>query len=59
MPEDDSIDLGLNKHLINCPHCQKQTVHPWSGSTILFSPAKCAHCGRDFVIVLNQPRPAR
>jgi len=58
MSEDDLIDFGSSKHLITCPHCQKQTVHRWSGTMILFSPAKCAYCGRAFVIALNQPRPA-
>jgi transposase-like protein len=57
MSEVDLIHLGFDKHLIKCPHCQKQTVHPWSGTMILFSPAKCAHCGRAFVIALNQPLP--
>jgi transposase-like protein len=57
MPEDDLIDLAFDQHLITCPHCHQQTVHPWSGTIILFSPAKCSHCGQEFVIALNQPRP--
>ncbi|MGA2980611.1 MAG: hypothetical protein ABSD76_13560 [Terriglobales bacterium] len=57
MSEGDLINLGFDKHLIKCPHCQKQAIHQWSGTMILFSPAKCAHCGREFVIALNQPRP--
>jgi transposase-like protein len=56
MQDDDLIEIGPNKHLIQCPHCQKQTVHQWPGETILFSTAKCMHCGRGFVIALNQPR---
>jgi transposase-like protein len=57
MSEVDLIHFGFDKHLIKCPHCQKQVVLPWSGTMILFSPAKCAHCAREFVIALNQPRP--
>jgi transposase-like protein len=56
MPEIDLIELRLNRHLIECPHCQEQTVHNWPGTVILFSPAKCTHCGKRFVIALNQPR---
>jgi len=56
MPEDDLIDLVFDRHLIKCPHCQKQSVHSWSGTMILFSPVKCSHCSQEFVIALNQPR---
>ncbi len=57
MSEGDLINLRFDKHLITCPHYPKQTVHHWSGTMILFSPAKCAHCGGEFVIALNQPQP--
>jgi transposase-like protein len=56
MPEVDVIELGLNRHFIQCPHCQKQAILRWPGIMILFSNFKCTHCGRDFVIALNQPR---
>jgi len=56
MSEVDLINVGFDKHLIKCPHCQKQTIYPWSGTMILFSPTRCAHCGREFVIAMNQPR---
>jgi transposase-like protein len=56
MSEVDLIHFGFDKHLIKCPHCQKQIVHLWSGTMILFSPAKCAYCDREFIIALNQPR---
>jgi len=58
LPENDLLDLRVDKHLITCPHCLKQIVHHWSGTMILFSPAKCVHCRRNFVIALNQPQPA-
>ncbi|MGA2425027.1 MAG: hypothetical protein ABSG07_13570 [Terriglobales bacterium] len=54
MSEDATINFDFDRHLITCPHCQKQSVHPWSGTMILFSPAKCTYCGRQFVILLNQ-----
>ncbi len=56
MPEDDVIGLGFHQHLLKCPHCQEQTVHHWPGTMILFAKAKCTHCGRDFLIALNQAR---
>jgi len=56
MPEVDLIELGFDRHLIKCPHCQKQSVHDWPGTMILFSPAKCTHCDKQFVIALNEPR---
>jgi len=42
--------------LWQCPHCHEETIHPWTGKMILFANCKCTHCGRDFVIALNQPR---
>jgi transcription elongation factor Elf1 len=56
MSEGDLIDIGSNKHLIECQHCQKQTVHHCPGDMILFAAAKCSHCGREFLIALNKPR---
>jgi transposase-like protein len=56
MSEDDLIDLDLDRHEIKCPHCQRQTVHYWPGKTILFATVKCMHCGKEFLIVLNEPR---
>ncbi len=56
MPEVDLIEIGCNYHLIRCPHCHKQSVQPWPGEMILFGAAKCTHCGREFVIALNEPR---
>jgi transcription elongation factor Elf1 len=56
MSESDLINLDFNRHLIQCPHCQKQTVHHCPGDMILFATAKCAHCGREFLIALNKPR---
>jgi predicted Zn-ribbon and HTH transcriptional regulator len=55
MPEADIIQLGFVKHLIECPHCQKQIVQNWPGNMILYSPAKCKECGKEFVIALNKP----
>jgi DNA-directed RNA polymerase subunit RPC12/RpoP len=55
MLEVDLIDIGFNRHLIRCPHCQKQTVYNWPGDMILFAMAKCSHCGRAFLIKLNKP----
>jgi ribosomal protein S27AE len=58
MPESDQIPLRLNRHLIKCPRCGKHGVRDWPGEKILFAPAKCAHCGEEFVIAMNQSRPA-
>jgi transposase-like protein len=55
MPEADIIQLGFIRHLIKCPHCEKQTVQRWPGEMILYAPAKCKQCGEEFVIVLNEP----
>jgi hypothetical protein len=55
MSDTDLIPLDLPSHLIECPHCEKETVHHSAGPMILFSPAKCVNCGRDFVIAMNQP----
>jgi len=56
MPEADLIDLSPEKHLIRCPHCQKQMVHNWPGTMILFATPKCVHCGKNFLIALNEAR---
>ena len=56
MSDGELINLDFNRHLIQCPHCQKQTVHHCPGDMILFATAKCAHCGRAFLIALNKPR---
>jgi transposase-like protein len=52
----DLIDLGLEKHEIECPLCKKQTIHNWPGKIILFAQAKCTHCAGQFLIAMNQPR---
>lgn len=56
MSEVGLIEIRPNKHLIKCPHCKEQTVHNWPGTTILFSTVQCTHCGREFVVTLNQPQ---
>jgi|HubBroStandDraft_4_1064222.scaffolds.fasta_scaffold02844_7 transposase-like protein len=56
MPELELIALAFDRHAIQCPHCHEETIHPWTGKMILFANCKCTHCGRDFVIALNQPR---
>jgi DNA-directed RNA polymerase subunit RPC12/RpoP len=58
MSDVDVITLGLDRHDIKCPHCQKQTTHDWPGTTILFATAKCMHCGNKFLIALNDPSQA-
>ena len=50
------IDAGFERHEFRCPHCEKQTVFQWAGTTVLFSPATCQHCAKLFVIVDNEPR---
>ena len=52
-----NIDLAFDTHRLKCPHCMEEIVHSWPGCTIPFSSAKCDHCGRAFLIVLNEPRP--
>jgi transcription elongation factor Elf1 len=49
------IRLDLAVHEFACPHCEKWTQHSWPGSTILFSTAKCQHCGMEFLVVQNKP----
>jgi hypothetical protein len=58
MSEVGLVNIGLVRHLIRCPHCEKQIVHNWPGSMILFATAKCLHCGKGFLIALNRPRAA-
>jgi transposase-like protein len=58
MTESDLIDLGPNKHSIQCPYCQKLTEHHSPLNAILFATPKCKHCGKEFVIALNKPRLA-
>jgi len=50
-----SLPLDFDLHELACPRCAKQTRHAWPGSTILFSTAKCEHCGEEFLIVQNKP----
>jgi|HubBroStandDraft_4_1064222.scaffolds.fasta_scaffold54362_3 transcription elongation factor Elf1 len=49
------IRLDFAVHEFACPHCEKQTQYSWPGSTILFSTAKCQHCGMEFLVVQNKP----
>jgi transposase-like protein len=56
MSDLDVIELVFDRHVIQCPHCHEETVHPWRGKIILFADFKCNRCGKDFVIALNQPR---
>lgn len=49
------VRVDFDIHRLKCPHCAKQTRHPWPGRTILFSTAKCEHCGEEFLIVKNKP----
>jgi hypothetical protein len=56
MSDADLIGLGLNQHLLECPHCKKQTVHKWPGSMILFASAKCIHAARIFSSRLTSRR---
>jgi transposase-like protein len=51
-----NIDLGFHRHETRCPHCQQQTEYSWPGETTLFASLKCSHCGKEFVIVLDEPR---
>jgi transposase-like protein len=56
MSDVDLIDLSDNCHLLTCPRCNKQTAHRYTGSVILFATTKCAHCGQEFVVAMNEPR---
>jgi len=56
MPEIEVIEFAFDRHVMPCPHCEKETIIRWPGSMILFAHIKCDHCGRDFLIALNQPR---
>jgi len=49
------VRLDFDPHELDCPHCEKQTRHSWPGDTILFSTAKCEHCGLEFLVVQNKP----
>jgi hypothetical protein len=50
------IGPGFDRHEFRCPHCEKQTLYLWPGSTILFTTATCQHCSQEFLIVQNEPR---
>ena len=50
---DFRLDCALQE--LECPHCQGRTQHSSAGATILFSPVKCEHCGREFLIVQDKP----
>jgi hypothetical protein len=52
----DVIDLGLDRHEIECPLCKKQTIHNWPGKVILFAQAKCTNCAGQFLIAMNRPQ---
>jgi hypothetical protein len=56
IPQEELIPIGPKLHLVTCPYCEKQSVHPWPGAVILFSSKQCDHCTRTFVIALNQSR---
>jgi len=51
----EEIRLDFALHTLVCPHCQQQTHHAWPGATILFAPARCEQCAREFLIVQNKP----
>lgn len=51
------IDLNLNRHQVECPHCQQETVHFSPVEMILFARAKCSHCGQEFLIVHDEAVP--
>ena len=50
-----NVRLDFDLHELECPHCEQQTRYSWPGVTILFSTARCEHCGMDFLIVQNKP----
>jgi DNA-directed RNA polymerase subunit RPC12/RpoP len=50
------IELDFEKHEIECPHCRETIVRLWPGSLILYSETSCTQCGREFLIVQNEPR---
>ena len=55
----NNIGLGLDRHEFECPNCHKMTEHSWAGAVVLYSSARCQHCGETFLIVENQPRLER
>ncbi len=48
------MGLGLDRHRIECPHCQKQTVRFWPGKMILFARMGCKHCSMEFLVLQNE-----
>jgi hypothetical protein len=54
-PGQQLLDLALDRHNIQCPHCHEQTEHLWPGSVILLAELNCAHCGRQFLVAQNEP----
>jgi transposase-like protein len=50
------VNLGFDKHELECPYCQKQTLYLWPGKEIPFARVTCQHCGREFLTVQNEPR---
>ena len=55
MPEDELIALDLDRHELECPHCNQPTVHDSPGKIVLFAGARCMRCGQDFVIAMDKP----
>jgi endogenous inhibitor of DNA gyrase (YacG/DUF329 family) len=51
-----NVDPGFDRHEFQCPHCEKQVVFGWPGSTVLFAPVTCPHCQKEFVVVDSEPR---
>jgi len=55
MSQADLIALDFEKHEMQCPYCQKQTVHHSPGRMILFATVKCQCCGCNFPVTMDQP----
>jgi hypothetical protein len=55
MPKADLIALDFEHHELQCPHCQKQTVHHSPGKMILFATVKCECCGHNFAVAMGKP----
>jgi len=58
MSEAEFIALDLDRHEMQCPHCQEQTVHHSPGKMILFATVNCEHCGRTFPVAMGKPHQA-
>jgi transcription elongation factor Elf1 len=53
----DEATIDFEEHPFTCPYCGKETIVESPMDTILVGRADCEHCGREFFIENDVPRP--